>query len=99
MGWIHGASLAFFSLLCESHISARSTYRQQWRCDAMRTIEAQTELDVQEVPRVDSSVVPIEQVELLTREVERAWRLATEEVEREREAQRRAAERARFNLD
>jgi|GEM_PF-3495230 hypothetical protein len=65
----------------------------------MRTIEAQTELDVQEVPRVDSSVVPIEQVELLTREVERAWRLATEEVEREREAQRRAAERARFNLD
>jgi hypothetical protein len=65
----------------------------------MRTIEAQPELDVQEVPRVDSSVVPIEQVELLTREVERAWRLATEEVEREREAQRRAAERARFNLD
>jgi hypothetical protein len=65
----------------------------------MRTIEAQTELDVQEVPRVESSVVPIEQVELLTREVERAWRLATEEVEREREAQRRAAERARFNLD
>jgi hypothetical protein len=65
----------------------------------MRTIEAQTELDVQEVPRVDSSVVPIEQVELLTREVERAWHLATEEVEREREAQRRAAERARFNLD
>jgi hypothetical protein len=65
----------------------------------MRTIEAQTELDVQEITRVESSVVPIEQVELLTREVERAWRLATEEVEREREAQRRAAERARFNLD
>jgi hypothetical protein len=65
----------------------------------MRTIEAQTELDVQEITRGESSVVPIEQVELLTREVERAWRLATEEVEREREAQRRAAERARFNLD
>jgi len=69
----------------------------------MRTIEAQTELDVQEITPIEAPVVPeavpIEQVELLTREVERAWRLATEEVEREREAQRRAAERARFNLD
>jgi hypothetical protein len=69
----------------------------------MRTIEAQTELDVQEITPIEAPVVPeavpTEQVELLTREVERAWRLATEEVEREREAQRRAAERARFNLD
>jgi hypothetical protein len=99
MGWIHGHRLRFslcfanLTFLLEAPISIGEV------CDAMRTIEAQTELDVQEVPRVDSSVVPIEQVELLTREVERAWRLATEEVEREREAQRRAAERARFNLD
>jgi len=40
-----------------------------------------------------------ENLQVLTHAVERIWRQAREEVEREREHQRRAAERARFNLD
>ena len=40
-----------------------------------------------------------ENLRVLTHAVERIWRQAHEEVEREREQQRRTAERARFNLD
>ena len=40
-----------------------------------------------------------ENLRVLTHAVERIWRQAHEEVEREREQQRHTAERARFNLD
>jgi hypothetical protein len=40
-----------------------------------------------------------ENLQVLTHVVERLWKTAQEQAEREREQQRRAAERARFNLD
>lgn len=40
-----------------------------------------------------------ENLQVLTHVVERLWQTAQEQAEREREQQRRAAERARFNLD
>ncbi len=50
-------------------------------------------------PPVPAEAQEAEALEVLTHMVERLWQTAQEQAEREREQQRRAAERARFNLD
>jgi hypothetical protein len=50
-------------------------------------------------PPVPAEAQDAETLEVLTHAVERLWQTAQEQAEREREQQRRAAERARFNLD
>ena len=50
-------------------------------------------------PPVPAEAQEAEALEVLTHTVERLWQTAQELAEREREQQRRAAERARFNLD
>jgi putative protein kinase ArgK-like GTPase of G3E family len=50
-------------------------------------------------PHIPAEAQEAEALEVLTHAVERIWQTAQEQAEREREQQRRAAERARFNLD
>ena len=50
-------------------------------------------------PPIPAEAQEAEALEVLTHMVERLWQTAQEQAEREREQQRRAAERARFNLD
>jgi hypothetical protein len=69
----------------------------------MQRVETLDELLVAEpsvlTPPVPAEAQEAEALEVLMHTVERIWRQAHEEVEREREQQRRTAERARFNLD
>lgn len=70
----------------------------------MQRVETLDELLVAE-PSVLTPPTPAEvqdeteNLQVLTHVVERLWQTAQEQAEREREQQRRAAERARFNLD
>ena len=70
----------------------------------MQRVETLDELLVAE-PSVLTPPTPAEvqdeteNLQVLTHAVERIWQTAQEQAEREREQQRRAAERARFNLD
>jgi hypothetical protein len=50
-------------------------------------------------PPIPAEVQETEALEALTHAVERIWQTAQEQAEHEREQQRRAAARARFNLD
>jgi hypothetical protein len=90
--------------LRESHTWQRCAYCIHDGGATMQRVETLDELLVAE-PSVLTPPTPAEvqdeteNLRVLTHAVERIWRQAHEEVEREREQQRRTAERARFNLD